>query len=626
MPEDTQRDSHGPREKAGKPSPNPDSLTAIDSAAYETIFNAVEDAVFIFDVTHEGDEVAFTFRANNQAHETMTGMATEDYRGQTPREMFDEEQAAKVLEEYRTCVERRETVEYEETLEHPSGTIEWQTKLTPVIEDDTVTRIIGVARDITDRKERERELERYRDILAKAQTIANIGAWEADLRRNESWTTEQVNEIYGLPPEEEVGIGDGIEYFHPDDRPVIEAAFERAIETGEPYDLELRVEGEDGKRRWVRAQADPHLEDGEAVRIRGTFQDITERKEREREIERGRRRLQALFEQAPDAIFIHDESGAILDVNTQAVESLGYDYEELCSMQVTDIEATRERELDDTWRGMETGEMMKVEGTQQRKDGSTFPVDVWVTKLELPEGTRYLALARDTSERKQYEQQLKEQRDNLQLLNEVVRHDIRNDLTVVKGYTDLLADHVDEGGETELETVQQKAEEAIELTKTARDLANVMLQSEAEKQRMSLSHTLENQIEECRAGDAVAIVTVDGSIPDVAVTADNLLEAVFRNLLQNAIQHNDKEVPRVSVTAEESDDSVRVRIADNGPGIPDSRKDEIFARGEKGLESAGTGLGLYLVETLVDRYGGDVWVEDAEPEGAVFVVELPIAG
>jgi signal transduction histidine kinase len=104
-----------------------------------------------------------------------------------------------------------------------------------------------------------------------------------------------------------------------------------------------------------------------------------------------------------------------------------------------------------------------------------------------------------------------------------------------------------------------------------------------------------------------------------------MLEAVFRNLLQNAIQHNQKAVPEVTVSAEEADDSVRVRIADNGPGIPESRKDEIFARGEKGLESAGTGLGLYLVETLVDRYGGDVWVEDNEPEGAVFIVELPIA-
>jgi len=68
-----------------------------------------------------------------------------------------------------------------------------------------------------------------------------------------------------------------------------------------------------------------------------------------------------------------------------------------------------------------------------------------------------------------------------------------------------------------------------------------------------------------------------------------------------------------------------VSIADNGPGIADTHKEQIFQEGQKGLESGGTGIGLYLVNTLVDRYGGDVWVEDNEPTGSVFVVELPLA-
>jgi signal transduction histidine kinase len=68
-----------------------------------------------------------------------------------------------------------------------------------------------------------------------------------------------------------------------------------------------------------------------------------------------------------------------------------------------------------------------------------------------------------------------------------------------------------------------------------------------------------------------------------------------------------------------------VSIADNGPGIEDKHKEQIFQEGEKGLESGGTGVGLYLVKTLVDKYGGDVWVEDNEPTGSVFVVELPLA-
>jgi signal transduction histidine kinase len=103
-----------------------------------------------------------------------------------------------------------------------------------------------------------------------------------------------------------------------------------------------------------------------------------------------------------------------------------------------------------------------------------------------------------------------------------------------------------------------------------------------------------------------------------------MLGSVFKNLLTNAIVHNDDPVREVTVSAAVDDDTVSVRIADNGPGIPDDRKEAIFEDGEKGLESAGTGLGLYLVETLVDRYGGGVRVEDNDPEGSVFVVDLPV--
>ncbi|ERH06789.1 MAG: histidine kinase-, DNA gyrase B-, and HSP90-like ATPase [Halonotius sp. J07HN4] len=69
-------------------------------------------------------------------------------------------------------------------------------------------------------------------------------------------------------------------------------------------------------------------------------------------------------------------------------------------------------------------------------------------------------------------------------------------------------------------------------------------------------------------------------------------------------------------------DTVTVRVADNGPGVPDDERAEIFGKGETGLDSAGTGLGLYLVKTLVSAYDGSVTVRDNDPEGAVFVVTL----
>lgn len=85
-----------------------------------------------------------------------------------------------------------------------------------------------------------------------------------------------------------------------------------------------------------------------------------------------------------------------------------------------------------------------------------------------------------------------------------------------------------------------------------------------------------------------------------------MLSSVLRNFLNNAVQHNDKDTPVVRVFGTVYEDSFELRIADNGPGIPDEQKESIFGKGEVGLESPGTGIGLYLVRTLVDGYGGDV--------------------
>ncbi|APW96385.1 histidine kinase [Halobiforma lacisalsi AJ5] len=228
-------------------------------------------------------------------------------------------------------------------------------------------------------------------------------------------------------------------------------------------------------------------------------------------------------------------------------------------------------------------------------------------------------------EREQYEAELAEQRDNLEILNEVVRHDIRNDLQLVQAYAKMLEEHVDAEGAEHLEIVRESAENAIDLTTTARDLAEVMLRTDDENERIPLATTLEQQLSEIRSTYPDAAVTLERSPPSVEVIGNDMLGAVFRNLLKNAVQHNDKEVPTVTVRAAVRDGDAEVRIADNGPGVPDSQKEEIFGKGEKGLESEGSGIGLYLVQQLVEECGGEVWVEDNDPEGAVFVVRLPVA-
>jgi len=239
----------------------------------------------------------------------------------------------------------------------------------------------------------------------------------------------------------------------------------------------------------------------------------------------------------------------------------------------------------------------------------------------------------DITELKASQRRLEAQRDDLEVLNQVVRHDIRNDLQLVSAYAEMLEAHVDAAGEAHRERIADSAASAIELTESARDLAEVMLSRQAETTPIDVGEVLDTQIAEVSELNPAATIRTEGRLPERKVQANALFGSVIRNLLSNAIQHNRDEEPTVTVSMADDEGTVTIRVADDGPGIPDRRKQQLFSKGQKGLDSTGTGIGLYLVETLVDSYGGAVWVEDradqpgvpADASGAVFVVELPTA-
>ncbi|PSQ33307.1 hypothetical protein BRD09_01250 [Halobacteriales archaeon SW_10_68_16] len=140
------------------------------------------------------------------------------------------------------------------------------------------------------------------------------------------------------------------------------------------------------------------------------YTDITERKDRERELERARERLRAQFDNAPNGIVIHDEDGSILDVNETLAEHLGYAHDELVSLSVSDIEVGVSKErLHELWAETEPESLITIEGEYQRADGSTVPVEVWITRLDRGGDTRFLAHVRDISDRKQREERLETQ-------------------------------------------------------------------------------------------------------------------------------------------------------------------------------------------------------------------------
>jgi len=340
----------------------------------------------------------------------------------------------------------------------------------------------------------------------------------------------------------------------------------------------------------------------------------------------------------PDAVVIADpDTRGIIETNRAAADLFGRSGDELCSMEILALHPSEDREryrvLFDQHFENQPATISRFEDGSPvyvvTADGQHVPVEInaWVLEEEVHghEPPLFQGVFRDISVRLDYERRLEEQRDGLKVLNQILRHDVRNDLQLVTAYAEILTDYVDEDGKEYLTTIRTSATNAVELTQSAHDMAEVMLTTEDDSHPVNLRNTLEAKLEEIRSAYPGAAITVEGSIPATTVSANDMLASVFRNLLTNAIEHNDKEVAKIRVSVTEHDQTVRVRIADNGPGVPDDRTETIFGKGEKGLESEGTGIGLYLVETLVDSYGGDVWVEDVDSKGAVFVVELPLA-
>ena len=342
-----------------------------------------------------------------------------------------------------------------------------------------------------------------------------------------------------------------------------------------------------------------------------------------RSLRNARNEYRDLFDGIGDTVLVHDTRGRILAANEGAVDRLGYDAAALRHRSADDLEG----EGDADARYVAADDRIVYETVHETADGETVPVEISARLVRYHDAPAILSVARDISERRASERALARTRDQLRALNRVLRHDIRNDMQIVLGLAELLEEHVDEAGQDSLDTIVATGEHVVELTRSSRDLARTVAgETELPLEPVSLPETIQAELDRRREAFADATLSVEGEIPDVTVRANDLLASVFRNLLNNAVQHSDREEPTVTVSADllRGDPRVRIRVADDGPGIPPELDGDVFGKGEKGLDSTGTGLGLYLVQSLVDHYGGDVWVEPNDPRGTVVVIELPV--
>ena len=300
------------------------------------------------------------------------------------------------------------------------------------------------------------------------------------------------------------------------------------------------------------------------------------------------------------------------------------DTADLVGQTLADVIPTDETFSEDNLSAIAEGEMYidRVE-IESLRPSPNSAVELTTARIRWREVPATLLIIEDISQRKTSERALARTNEQLRALNRITRHDIRNHMNVVIGWSTELTQHVDDEGQAILKRIQETGQHVIDLTRTVRDFIEAL----GTDQQLDLKPTparelLRAEVTKRQSIYPDATFRVDDEFPDVSVRANDLLSSVFGNILNNAVQHNDEDDPVVEIGCRVNDDTLRVSIADNGPGIPEGQKDAIFGRGESGLDAPAAGLGLYLVDQLVVSYRGDLWVEDNEPDGSVFVVEL----
>jgi len=467
--------------------------------------------------------------------------------------------------------------------------------------------------DVTERNERQRELERNQALLHHTEELAGTGGWEIDAETNELEWTAGTYAIHDLSPAEfDPTVDTTIEFYHPDDRDRIERAVERCLTDGEPYDLELRIRTAAGEQRWVHTTGEPRYEDGEIASVRGAIYDVTDHVERERDLERSNSLLSTLIETLPLGVLAEDADRNVLAVNDRMFDlfDLPGTPEDVVGSDCARMAAEVAGMFEDPDRFVERIDEVVAAGDPVRED--TLPVRDGRTlarsyrPIDLPGGSGHLWVYRDVTERAEQERSLRAERDRLESFASVVSHDLRNPLNVASGHLALAREDGDDEHLTAVANALDRMDGLIE------DLLTLAQEGEdvGEVDAVDLGEAVRGCWATVATGDARVDVQVDA-----AIRADpGRLKQLLENLFRNAIDHGGD---GVTVTVGDLEDGFYV--ADDGPGIPESERDDVFEAGYSTTE-AGTGFGLSIVREIAEAHGWTVTVGESTAGGARFEV------
>jgi PAS domain S-box-containing protein len=603
----------------------------------QTFFNTLEDLVFVFEP--EG-RILFA----NPAAQNQLGYTPAELAGMTALDLHPPEQrqeAAKLLADLiagkiMICpipLQARDGTRILVETKVLHG--QWRGKKV----------LFGISHDITRHKLAEENQRQLAEVNQMLQTVMDTIPVRI-FWKNKDLVYLGCNRLFAedagrKSPEDILGETDynlgwreQAELYRKDDREVIRSGNSK-------LGYEEQQTAPDGKQLWLRTSKIPLRDiNNRIVGILGTYEDITERKQAEAELNR----LMTAIEQTPESVVITDTEGRILYVNPVFERVTGYSRAEVIGQNPRLLKSNRQdsafyREL---WAKISAGEVWRGRFINKKKDGALFTEDAVIAPVRDEKGavTNYIAIKRDISHELELEVQYRQTQkiDSIGLLAGGVAHDFNNILAVICGHTDLALAQLspDAPLRSNLECIQESAERAANLT---RQLLAFARRQVIEPRRINLNELIVNlnKMLHRLIGEDIKLVTQ--TAPDLGqIKADpGQIEQVLLNLVVNARDampdggtltiHTD------NVTLDEDyarrhlvtpGDYVMVSVSDTGVGMTDEVKQHIFEPFFTTKEQGkGTGLGLATCFGIIQQSNGHIHANSQVDKGTQFEIYLP---
>ncbi|MCK8825615.1 sensor domain-containing diguanylate cyclase [Fuchsiella alkaliacetigena] len=368
---------------------------------YETIFNNTQDAMFIIKVE---DENTYRYLRTNKAFQLLTGLSLTEVRGETPCEIFTEEVAREVIDNYRRCYKSKTSIEYQETLELPVGKRNWHTILSPVVKEGEVIQIVGSARDITEQKRAREELKKSEAKFKKYINNAPYGVFVCDENGEYIEVNKTACEMTGYTEEELIGMNFR-QLIPPESYSQAEQSFTELLDKGRSY-VELGLLRKDGRAKYWSVNAVKLAEN----RFLGFTRDITQRKQVEEVLGEQQAYFQQLFNKSPEGIALLDNEERIAMINKSFEEIFEYKSAEIEGRKINKVLVPESKlaEVKHILAKVKQGESYTGESVRKTKSDNQINVAIKAFPIKLGDDQLGIyVIYKDITERKAEESRIK---------------------------------------------------------------------------------------------------------------------------------------------------------------------------------------------------------------------------